>query len=677
MDQSKYSRPLKLANVKIDDGFWKDEMELVRKEIIPYQWEALNDRVEGAAPSYCMRNFKLAAKLNDDRKNNPAFVEPKYEMDRLETLPEKPGELDDKFYGFLFQDTDFYKWIEAVGYSLIAHPDAELEKRADEAIEIVKHAQQENGYLDTYYILNGQDAIFTNLRDNHELYCLGHLLEGAVAYYEATGKNELLKVAMKYADFVEGYFGEDKCKGYPGHEIAEMALIRLYDVTGDEKYKKLSKYFIDERGQEPLYFENSETHINKTNADYHQAGAPVRDQKEATGHSVRAVYLYSGMADVARVYNDDKLFEACETLWKNMVEQKMYITGGIGATHLGEAFSFNYDLPNDTAYTETCAAIGLVFFCRRMLEIKPDSKYADIMELALYNGVLSGMALDGKSFFYVNPLEVLPEACHKDERKFHVKPVRQKWFGCACCPPNLARLLSSIGAYAFTERVAEEGTDTLFIHQYIGAEATMANDAKVKIETEMPWNGKVKLTMNLQDMEGEKAGKPFTVALRIPGWCQNFDYSIKKLNGEAEEVKKEDGYLYITKLWEDGEEVKLNLGMSVQILEADTRIREDIGKVAVKHGPIVYCVEEADNGADLHMLSLDIFSEPAVSDFDICGTKVKMIDLLGVRRKPNYVETGMPYKMVKNVEMEDVVIKFVPYYTWANRGENEMRVWVN
>ncbi|MCR5271488.1 MAG: glycoside hydrolase family 127 protein [Lachnospiraceae bacterium] len=665
------SKPLDLHKVKVADGFWKDEMELVRNEILPYQWNALNDNVEGAAPSFCMRNFKEAVKLNKKRKTDKDFKEPVFKPGDFETLPKKEGELEEfKFYGFVFQDTDFYKWVEAVGYSLIAHPDEELEKLADGAIDIVSEAQQENGYLDTYYILNGQDAVFTNLRDNHELYCLGHLIEGAVSYYESTGKDKLLKVACRYADFVDEKFGKGKIEGYPGHEIAEMALIKLFEVTKEDRYKKLAKYFIDQRGQKPYYFEANEEHDTPLNPKYHQMHKPVREQEEPVGHAVRAVYLYSGMADVARVYNDEELFECCDTLWKNIVEKKMYVTGGIGATHIGEAFSFNYDLPNDTAYNETCAAIGLVFFTRRMLEMKADSKYADIMELALYNGVLSGMALDGKSFFYVNPLEVLPKACHEDDRKFHVKPVRQKWFGCACCPPNLARLLSSIGAYAFTEN-----KDVFYVHQYIGTDIEASNGIKAKLESGFPWEG----SANIRITE-TKEKEDFTFALRLPAWDEGGNIRVydKTKNDITSTLKKEekDGYLYITKSWEAGDVISAEFVMNVSILEADSRIREDIGKVAIKRGPVVYCLEEKDNGADLHMLSVDVYATPAVKDDDILGTKIKSIDIAGVRRKPNLVDTGMPYKMVKNVEFEETSLHFIPYYTWANRGENEMRVWI-
>ena len=528
-----------------------------------------------------MHNFKVAAEMNrQKRKQGAAYQEPSYTYRGFEMLPEDPENLKDEFYGYVFQDTDFSKWVEAVGYSLTQHPDPDLEKVADAAIDIVCAAQQEDGYLDTYYIINGKDGIFTNLRDHHELYCMGHLIEGAVSYYEATGKDKLLHAAERFAYYATDYFGleEGKCKGYPGHEIAEMALVRLYEVTGEQKYLDLSRFFIDERGTKPYYFdkEHPETvkkgHENELRYSYYQAHLPVRQQDEAFGHAVRAVYLYSGMADIARITKDEELYQACVRLWNNVTKKKMYITGGIGATHLGEAFSFPYDLPNDTAYAETCASIGLMFWARRMLEIVPDAKYADIMERALYNGVLSGMALDGKSFFYVNPLEVLPEACHKDERKFHVKPVRQKWFGCACCPPNLARLIISIGSLCFLPMAYLIPSARLpFSHSPFFPHCFPYTNAKM------------------------------TLALRIPGWCKNY-----KISGiEHAEQEEKDGYLYLKKVWNREETFCIDFPMEVQMFAASERVREDIGKAAIMRGPVVYCLEEKDNGKNLHELLVD------------------------------------------------------------------------
>ncbi len=713
MDRHDFSSPLSLRQVQVTDAFWKKEMELVRTEVIPYQWDALNDQVEGAAPSFCMHNFRAAGKLNQKkRRQGTAFQPPVYTFRGFEALPEDPEHLEeDKFYGFVFQDSDFYKWIEAVGYSLTQHPDPKLEQIADGAIDIVCAAQQEDGYLDTYYILNGKDRIFTDLRDHHELYCLGHLLEGAVAYYQATGKDKLLNTARRYADYVADFFGPEdgKCKGYPGHEIAEMALVRLYETTQDQKYLDLAKYFIDERGSRPYYFDREHPDEIKNGPDglryaYNQAHLPVREQDEAVGHAVRAVYLYSGMADIARLTEDESLLRACRTLWNNLVDKKLYITGGIGGTHIGESFSFNYDLPNDTAYAETCASIGLVFFARRMLELCPDSHYADVMEQALYNTVLSGMALDGKSFFYVNPLEVLPEACHKDARKEHVKPVRQKWFGCACCPPNLARTISSVSSYAFTEK-----EDTLFVHLYVGsdiAKKVNGTDVTVHITSGFPWDGTVQI-------HADSCGTPFTLALRIPGWCTGASVKLGKRDGTSiatisgacssqtlcsanstdsaktaaattcnlpeSECTFRDGYLYITRCWSEDETLTLDFPMEVRIWQADPRVREDIGKAAVTRGPITYCLEEADNGSNLHLLTLDADSaatEPAVvSGQTIAGEPVLAVSLKGWREELPAEGSGL-YQPLTRPNRTPTTLRFIPYYTWANRGENEMSVWV-
>lgn len=671
MDRKFYSSPLSLREIKITDLFWKNEMELVRKEVIPYQWEALNDRVEGAAPSFCMRNFRVAGKLNREKKEKgSAFEEPKYSFRGFEAKPEDPDHLEDKFYGYVFQDSDFFKWIEAVGYSLTQHPDPELERIADEAIDILCAAQQEDGYLDTYYIINGRDKTFSNLRDHHELYCFGHLTEGAVAYYEATGKDKLLNAARRFADYIADYFGpeEGKCKGYPGHEIAEMALVRLYRATGEQKYLDLGRFFIDERGKRPYYFDREHPEsVKKDEEDklryqYHQAHLPVREQEEAVGHAVRAVYLYSGMADVARLTGDEKLYNACEKLWNSIVNEKMYITGGIGSTHIGEAFSFPYDLPNDTAYAETCASIGLVFFARRMLEIRPDAKYANVMERALYNGILSGMALDGKSFFYVNPLEVNPEACNKDERKFHVKPVRQKWFGCACCPPNLARLLSSIGTYAYTEN-----EDTLFVHLYMGSILSKEVNGKtvdVRMESGFPWDGNVKITVRAKDSS-------FKLALRIPDWCES--YTVK--GTENAKTRISDGYLYVEKEWGEEETLEISFPMEVCLMAANPKVREDIGKAAVTRGPVVYCLEEADNGKNLHLVSISAAALPAVHEEEICRIPAKTIELSGFRQEAEAAAEQELYRPWCAERKVPVSLKFIPYYMWANRKENEMQVW--
>lgn len=660
----KINKPVDLKSVTVTDKFWSFEMDLIRKEVIPYQWEILNDRVPEAAPSYCMHNFRAAGMLNDKIRNDKDFTAPSYTYRGFEVLPEGEPK-DDEFYGFLFQDSDFSKWIEAVGYTLATHPNPELESIADGAIDIVCKAQTDEGYLDTYYIINGMDKIFTDLRDHHELYCLGHLIEGAIAYYEGTGKDKLLSAARKYADFVSSRFGpeEGKINGYPGHEIAEMALFRLSDVTGEKKYADLAEYFINQRGKAPLYFDIEHPTPKGTPYKidyYHQAHIPVREQNEAVGHAVRAMYLYSGMADMVAKTGDEKLFTACKNLWKSTVEEKMYITGGVGATHLGEAFSFPFDLPNDTNYAETCASIGLVFFARRMLGIDMRSCYSDVMELALYNGILSGIALDGKSFFYVNPLEVIPNAVKNDERKLHIKPVRQKWFGCACCPPNIARLVASIPSYAYTE-----DEDTLFFHLYMSSKLTK-NGTDVEVISSLLDDGKVTV----------KTSSKINLALRIPGWC-NGKYNVNSTSDIS--TKLIDGYLYV-EMPEGVSEITLEFNLEPKFVVADHRVTEDLGRIAVVRGPIVYCAEEKDNGTELASLYVDTDKEIAVKDSDEFGIPVKVLEVQGYKILPSdegesYISPL--YKKYEGTKKESKTIRLIPYRLWANRGEGEMRVYLN
>lgn len=637
MNRENYSNHIKLNNIKIDDPFWSRELELVRTEVIPYQYEALHDRIDGAEKSCCIENFIKAGeivKAIKAGKNVPTYPADKWHYD--DNNCDKGA-----FHGWVFQDSDLYKWIEAVGYSLINHPDKELEEKAKKCIEIICSAQLDNGYLDTLYIINNRDEIFTNLKDYHELYCFGHLTEGAISFYNATNDDRLLKAACRFADLVCDTFGSDKIKGYPGHEIAEMALVKLYDITGRQEYLDTAKFFIDERGKKPYYYDLvSGKKTVHDNYHYNQAHCQPRYQHEAVGHAVRGVYLYSGMADVAKRYDDDGLYDACCRLFDNIENKKMYITGGIGSTVDGEAFSFNYDLPNDLAYSETCASIGLIFFARRMLEISPSAHYADVMERALYNTVLSGMALDGKSFFYVNPLEVLPEASHKDSRKRHIKPVRQKWFGCACCPPNIARLISSIGEYCYSEN-----ENIVYIHQYIGNRAAL-NNADITLNSSYTENGKVSISIEPK--------KPFTLAIRIPAWCDNYSFSLPC------EIK--DGYAYFE--INGSTFINADFELKAKMIKCSNRVRANIGKIAVTKGPFVYCIEEADNGKNLQMLKISKSPQ-----FTIDGD---MITANGYREK----DCRQLYADYSEPEREEVKIKFIPYYRWGNRGENEMSVYI-
>ena len=654
MDSSKNTKFINLKNIAVSDAFWGPYMERIRTRVIPYQWEALNDRIPGAEPSHCVRNFKLAAELTHP------------ELDY--GIPRDTG-----FGGMVFQDSDFAKWIEAAAYSLAWYPDPALEKTLDEVIEIICNAQQADGYLNTYYIINGLDKRFTNLKDNHELYCFGHFLEAAVAYYDVSGKRKLLNALIRYADCIDRCIGpeEGKLHGYPGHEIAEMALVRLYAVTKDEKHLRLAKYFIDERGKQPLYFKEETSRNNNIfywkdsylQYQYYQAGKPVRDQHVPEGHAVRAVYLYSGMADIARLSGDAALMQACDDLWNNIVNRQMYITGAIGQSAYGEAFSYDYDLPNDTVYAETCASIGLAFFARRMAAIAPRGSYGDVLEKALYNGIISGMSLDGNSFFYVNPLEAIPEASLKDRRMRHVVIPRQKWFSCACCPPNLARIIASLGSY-----IHSAGSDALYTHLYIGSEARLSlggADVSVKMETKYPWEEKVDISFAMN------AKAKFRYAFRVPGWCKKITVN---LNGAEAAYRAEDGYAIIDREWSSGDKVSLVFDMPVAFLRANPRVRDNADKTAVMRGPVVYCAEEADNGKELFKLRAGNPRDIAFKHEKNLLEGVTTITFTGKRAKDWAVD--VLYQEADPV-LEDKKIVLVPYYAWANRKIGEMTVWMN
>ncbi len=637
MNCALFSDFIPASRITVTDAFWKKEMELVRTQVIPYQYEALHDRVEGAEKSWAIDNFRKAGRIR--RALQDGLSVPTYRTDNW-TYDDKDSD-PESFHGWIFQDSDVYKWLEAVAYSLITHPDPQLQQQAEDVITLVCDAQLDNGYLDTLFIINNRENAFSNLRDWHELYCFGHLAEAAWAYYHATGSRRLLDAACRFADLICSTFGPQGITGYPGHQIAEMALVKLYDLTGEKRYLSTAKFFVDQRGKKPYYFDLERGIESSEDAYYYnQAHMEPQLQREAVGHSVRATYLYSGMADVAKRTGDTELYDACQALMENIMHQKLYITGGIGGTVHGEAFSFNYDLPNDLAYSETCAAIGLVFFGRRMLEMEPDALIGDTVERALYNTVLAGMAEDGKSFFYVNPLEVLPEACHKDARKHHVKPVRQKWFSCACCPPNLARILCSIGEYCFTEN-----HDTLFIHQYLGSHFT-SRHGSVTIDSDYAFSGTV--TLRIQPEH------PFTLAVRIPKWSPDFDCSLP--------CSIQDGYAYIA--IEQDAELNLQFLAKAMPIRCSNRVRENIGKVAVTKGPFIYCLEEADNGKDLHRLILK-----KGTTFTQDGELL----LADGFREEDDPELYSPWQ---EPELTDVTLRFIPYYRWANRGENEMCVYI-
>ncbi|MFS2223653.1 glycoside hydrolase family 127 protein [Pantoea sp. B65] len=644
-----------LQQIAITDAFWLEYQRLVKEVVVPYQWLALNDQVADAEPSHAIENFRIAA-----------------------------GQADGEFYGMVFQDSDVAKWLEAVAYLLAKSPDAELESTADRLIELVGAVQQADGYLNTYFTVREPQQRWTNLAECHELYCAGHLIEAGVAYYQATGKKRLLQIVSKLADHISDVFGPDEHQlhGYPGHPEIELALMRLYEVTSEARYLLLTRYFVEQRGSSPHFYDIEYEKRGKTShwhtygpawmvkdKAYSQAHLPIALQTSAIGHAVRFVYLYAGVAHLARLSQDQEKREVCRRLWDNMTQRQMYITGAIGSQSSGEAFSCDYDLPNDTAYTETCASIGLMMFANRMLQMDADSRYADVMERALYNTVLAGMALDGKHFFYVNPLEVHPQSIKFNHIYDHVKPVRQRWFGCACCPPNIARLLASLGHYIYTQR-----PDGMDINLYVASEIVTAVDGKrwqVTQRGNYPWQDQ--LTIDI-DCDGPL---PATLGLRLPDWCAQPQAT---LNGQPLDpaALSQRGYLRLNRRWQAGDRIELQLPMPVTRVSAHPRVRHLAGKVAIQRGPLVYCLEQADNGSELHNLQLpDDASFTLIAGRGVLAGKT-LLQAAGTRYAPGD-HGGQPlYRFDAPAPVSSrQKLTFVPYFSWANRGEGEMRVWID
>ena len=635
---------LDLKKISIQDPFWSKHVDLVRKAIIPYQWEAMNDRIPDAESSHCLENFKIAA-----------------------------GREKGEFYGAVFQDTDVAKWLEAVGFSLACYPDEALEKTADEVIDLIADAQCEDGYINTYFTIKEPDKRWTDLCEGHELYTAGHLMEAAVAYYEGTGKRKILDCLCRFADLICDTFGteEGKIHGYPGHEEVEIGLIKLARVTGNQKYLDQAKYFVDARGVGENYFMKEMSRPDYKlifpefadyTPEYSQSHEPVREQKTAEGHAVRAVYLYCAMADLAEKYKDEGLLHACETLWNNMVQKRMYLTGGIGSSGYLERFTVDYDLPNEYNYCESCASIGLALFGLRMNQITGESKYMDVAERALYNTVLAGIALDGKSFFYVNPLEVWPPACMEGTTKKHVKPIRQKWFGVACCPPNIARTLASLGQYIYA---AYPEKNQLYVNLFVSNETTLdwnENEISVKLETKFPWENLYKMELKNVPADG------MDISLRVPDYAE--DHEIK-VNGKKADIKPESGYckVHVT----DDAEIQVAFQAPPKFVYANPQVRADSGKVAITRGPLVYCLEEIDNGQNLPAIFIDTEAGLTEEASDLFGGCV-VIKAKGKKLDENSVSEEL-YGTVKP-KLEDTGLTAVPYPYWNNRGEGEMLVWI-
>ena len=588
-------QPLKMieqidfSHVKINDNFWSPRLSKHVSATLP----VCIDQIENQTGR--IRNFENAAKGEGEHS------------------------------GIFFDDSDVYKALEGMAYSLINNPDPELEKKADEWIDKFAAAQQPDGYINTFYTLTGLDKRWTNM-DKHEMYCAGHMIEAGVAYYQATGKRKLIDVCIRMTDHMMSQFGPGKRHWVPGHEEIELALVKLYQTTQEQKYLDFAYWLLEERG----HGHGTMGDEGKWDPVYYQDIVPVRQLTDISGHAVRCMYLYCGMADVAALKNDTGYIAAMDRLWDDVVHRNMYITGGIGSSRDNEGFTEDYDLPNLDAYCETCASVGMVLWNQRMNQLTGDSKYIDVLERSLYNGALAGISLGGDRFFYVNPLE--------SKGDHH----RQEWYGCACCPSQLSRFLPSIGNYIYAS-----SDDALWVNLYIGNTGQIRigeTDILLTQETDYPWDGSVKLTISTsQPLEKE-------IRLRIPDWCKTYDLSI---NGKRINVPKEKGYAVI-KDWKSQDVIALDMDMPVEIVAADPHVKENFDKRAIQRGPLVYCMEEIDNPEYFDQIQLSpstTFQTAFVSDI-LNG--IKTIKTNGRAQSAT----------------------FIPYYAWDNRKAGKMRVWI-
>src|SRR5215470_7886885 len=625
-------KPVPFTAVHVTDGFWAPRIEINRTVTIPFAFQ--KDEETGR-----VNNFERAAAAL-----------------RGEQLTDK------KAPGYPFDDTDVYKVIEGASYALSVHPDPKLDAYIDGLIAKIAAAQEPDGYLYTARTIDplnphawagGQRWMLESV-NSHELYDLGHLYEAAAAHYLATGKRNLLDVALKSANLLADTFGPGKQTIWPGHQITEIGLVKLYRVTGDRRYLDLAKFMLDTRGPDGR---------QGSGRTYNQSHMKVVDQTEAAGHAVRATYMYSGMADVAALTGDPSYINAIDKIWDNVAGKKLYLTGGIGASGSGEAFGANYELPNMTAYNETCAAIGNDFWNHRLFLLHGDARYIDVMERTLYNGLISGVSLDGKLFFYPNPLE--SNGRHQ----------RSPWFGVACCPGNITRFMASVPGYVY----AQQG-DSLYVNLFVGSTADIKMDSgrtvKLTQETRYPWDGNVKMIVN----PGESGD--FTINVRIPGWARNEaaptdlyrfidkvdEPVVLKVNGKTVEYKLDKGYARLNRAWKQGDVIELRLPMPVRRVVASARVGADKGRVAIERGPIVYCAEWPDN-PNGHVRNL-LLSDSArlTAEFEP--------DLLNGIEVINGRAFSLAYDRQGKIVRNEQPFTAIPYYAWANRGRGEMIVWL-
>lgn len=624
-----------LGSIRIKDDLFGHYVRLAAEKILPYQWKVLNDAAADVEPSHCVEHFRIAA-----------------------------GEMKGVHYGPVFCDTDAYKWLEAVAYCIESGSAGEFEIIADKLIELIGRAQQPDGYLNTWYTVVCPEKKWTNLAEGHELYCAGHLIEAAAAYYNATGKEKLLNIAQKNADLIYRVFITEKHPGYPGHSEIELALVKLYRITGKKQYLDLAAHFIDERGKKPNYLINE---LKQTGEDrifpefrdydesYAQSQARPAEQTTAEGHAVRAMYLFSAMADIAAETGDCELEEACKRLWKNVTEKRMYITGGLGSSGHLERFTCDYDLPNDRMYCESCASVGLIMFGKRMAEMTGNASYYNEVERALCNTVLASLSMEGDRYFYVNPLEIHPENCLPGTSMAHVKPVRQPWYHVACCPPNIARTLTSLGQYIYA--IDEKG---IFINLLISSEL-QEDGITVQLNNSFIKKGQLSVTV--------RTDHPVLIRIRVPQWVSQTGCSV---NGNSFLPETVGGYMVVP-LDPGSHQINLSGRICPVILSADERVYADTGKVAIQYGPFIYCLEEIDNGRNLSAVCLSPDTEFYMEKGpESLPGEMPVLKAKGKRLRN---QSSRLYD-VPHFKYELFELTAVPYAVWGNREPGEMTVWI-
>jgi uncharacterized protein len=626
--------PVDFTKVAMDGAFWRERLDTVLSATIPSQHIRLQEHG-------ILESLKL-----------PQPVPPLH-------IPIGSHGMSTQ----VFWDSDVGKWIEAASYALAHRRDATIEAQIDAITNDLERAQTPDGYLNCWYLGREPDKRWTNLRDRHELYCAGHMLEGAIAYYQSTGQRRLLDIMLRYVEHIAAVLGPgpNQKRGYCGHQEIELALIKLYRVLGEKKHLDLAVYFINERGHQPPHYFDVEAAARGDDPkkywfktyEYSQSHKPVREQEKAVGHAVRAMYMYTAMADLAAILDDSALKRACEMLWKDVTSKRMYVTAGLGPSASNEGFTEDYDLENDTAYAETCASVALIFWAQRMLNLDCDGKYADVMELALFNGALSGLSRDGTHYFYENRLESGGQ------------DTRWQWHTCPCCTMNVSRLVASVGGYFYST-----GDDVIAVHLYGGSTAKLGvggREVTIRQTADYPWSGKIRIVVE------PASPASFALKLRIPGWASG---ETVRVNGVTiDSSRKTYGYVELRRQWTAGDIVEIELPMRAERVYAHPDVRADVGRVAIKRGPLVYCAEQVDNG-NRPVKRLRI-PRDAKLESHVRGDLFGGIVAVTVKAKEAEIEdwSGDLYRTAAP-RTGDAKLTAIPYYLWCNRGPGQMLVWI-